>query len=82
VVQEYIKTLKSTNKDKSDKKKDGAAGSDKDDDPNENSNLKDESDLFYYSKMENKFKVFNPKDRTWSIQDTKPTEQQLTLLRQ
>lgn len=30
-------------------------------------------DLYYYSKVEKKFKVFDPRTKTWSAHDIKPS---------
>ena len=34
-------------------------------------------DLFYFSKAEKKYKVYNPKDKTWALQDARPSELQI-----
>ena len=48
-----------------------------DDDENEKLTLanKDDSDIYYYHKVDKTFKVFNSKEKSWSAQDNKPSDE-------
>lgn len=58
------------------KDKDGKKDGDQEEESEEEAeqDQKSESDLYYYSKTEKKYKVFNPKTKSWVAQDFKPTE--------
>ncbi len=57
-MEEYVKKFG-----KKEKKQDK---DEEEEDPNEQVNDKDQDELFYYSKEDKAFKVFNPRTKKWS----------------
>jgi len=66
VVQEYVKNL--TNKKPADKKEEENSADKAGEDPSQ-----DNDDLYYFSKQEGAYKVFDPRSKTWSLNSEKPS---------
>ena len=87
VVQEYVKNLANKKSDgeggKKEKRKrleDEEDGSHPSAKPDEEASH-DNDDLYYFSKLENSYKVFDPRTKTWSVAQEKPSADSLTQLR-
>ncbi|CDW88320.1 rna binding domain protein [Stylonychia lemnae] len=90
VVEEYVKKFgKKEKKDNNDKEGDQDEQSFEDAENNLNKNAKeadknddeDDSGLFYFSKEEKQFKIFDPVTKKWSGQQIKPSQEQIARLR-
>ena len=60
---------------------DQSSSSEEDGQPKEDHGDATNDDIYYYSKPDKQYKVFDPKGKTWSMQTTKPTEDQVSALR-
>ena len=90
VVQAYVKNLSDKNEKQRKKSQVQESSSDeggqeeevkKQSNGDENGNEKENDDLYYYSKPDKKYKVFDPRTKTWSAQDSKPSTEQIANLR-
>lgn len=79
VVEEYVKKFGKKDKKQGDQDEEDK---DEDDEPEAKNEIEDESGLYYYSKEERLHKLFDPRTKLWSGQISKPTENQLSKLRQ
>jgi hypothetical protein len=74
VVQEYVKKLKTSKTIKKQHLNEEGASDEEDDQSEPKNEVSNENDdLYYYSKVEKKFKVFDPRTKTWSAHDNQPS---------